>query len=98
MRQATPIYAGDTMPATLEEVQDIARILSRYLPLDKANQLVVDLDKEIGERTDNDSLSTTLRMLRTHLDEMEEESFPGRQSVHSIKGNDGLRTYADTNR
>lgn len=86
------------MPATVEEAQDIVRILSRYLPLDRATQLVVDLDKEIGERTDNDSLRVTLRMLRTQLEDMEEEGFPGRQVIHSIKGNGGLRTYADINR
>jgi hypothetical protein len=86
------------MPTSPEEASDIVRIISRYLPLDRATQLAIDLDKEIGERTDNDSLRKTLRMLRCELEEMEEEGFPGRQAIHSIKGKDGLRTYADMNR
>jgi hypothetical protein len=52
------------MAASHDETIDIVRIMSRYLPQDKLEELSGDLYAHVGERTDNQSLAVTLRQLR----------------------------------
>lgn len=87
------------MPATNDEAMDIIRVMTRYLPLDKVQNLADDLCREVGSRSTNDSLRMTLLMLKEFADEAEPEDVEapagGRQSVHTIDPNKGgLVTYA----
>jgi hypothetical protein len=84
------------MPTTNQEANDIIAVISKYLPVDKARELAVELDEQIGARTENDSLRTTLGMLRKLLENNPFAYSPNmRTSVHSIKGKSGLHTYGD---
>ena len=53
------------MPTTIEEAQHITELISEYLGPRVASELTARLHKEVGEKTDNDSLKVTLKMLYT---------------------------------
>jgi hypothetical protein len=88
------------MPASHDETLDIVRIMSRYLPQDKLEELSADLYAHVGERTDNESLAVTLRQLRDVIHEDPENIFDkgNRQGLHYLGKPGGLRTYADAQR
>jgi hypothetical protein len=57
------------MPASKNEILDIVKILAKYLPLDKARALSRELYREVGVKTDNSSLRTTLYDLADYISE-----------------------------
>jgi hypothetical protein len=57
------------MPASKNEILDIVKILGKYLPFDKARALSTELYREVGAKTDNSSLRTTLYDLADYISE-----------------------------
>ena len=53
------------MPTSVGEAQKIVSIINEYIPTEVARQLMTRLDKEVGQLSDNESLSVSLHMLRT---------------------------------
>ena len=53
------------MPTSVSEAQKIVSIINEYIEPEVARQLMRRLDKEVGQVTNNDSLSVSLYMLRT---------------------------------
>jgi len=51
------------MPTTQNEAQVIVNIVTEYLPLKTAAELVGRLNEEVGKTTDNDSVKVTMQML-----------------------------------
>ena len=52
------------MATTSSEARKIIEIINDFLPEDKVKELTVRLNKEVGEKTDNESLKMTLNMFR----------------------------------
>ncbi len=56
------------MPTTTSEATQIIRISREYLQFDKLKEMFVRLDEEVGAYTNNDSLKTSLSMMRRLVD------------------------------
>jgi len=56
------------MPTTTSEATQIVQICQEYIQLDKLQELLVRLDEEVGQHTDNDSLKQSLAMMRSLVD------------------------------
>ena len=52
------------MPTSVEEANGIMEIMDDFLDADDARELTARLEHEIGQSTDNDSLKTSLEMLK----------------------------------
>jgi hypothetical protein len=57
------------MPASPQESLAMVKIIAKYLPWNKAKNLSVDLYNEVGKKTDNSSLRTTLYDLADYISE-----------------------------
>ena len=53
------------MPTSNTEAAKIVQISQEYIPMDKMKELFIRLDEEVGKHTDNDSLKTSLAMMRS---------------------------------
>ena len=53
------------MPTSNEEAQQIVQIMNDYLTVEDAKAITERLDREVGTKTDNDSLKVSLGMLKT---------------------------------
>jgi len=56
------------MPTTNSEANQIIKISQEYIQLDKLRELFIRLDKEVGQNSTNDSLKTSLTMMRMLVD------------------------------
>jgi hypothetical protein len=52
------------MPTSIEEANSIMEIMDDFLDADDARELTARLEHEVGQGTDNDSLKTSLEMLK----------------------------------
>ena len=52
------------MPTSVEEANSIMEIMDDFLDADDARELTARLEHEVGRGTDNDSLKTSLEMLK----------------------------------
>ena len=52
------------MPTSIEEANSIMEIMDDFLDADDARELTARLEHEVGQTTDNDSLKTSLEMLK----------------------------------
>ena len=52
------------MPTSKGEATKIYEIINDFLTLEEARAVTKRLDKEVGQKTDNDSLKVSLHMLR----------------------------------
>lgn len=50
------------------EAIHLMHIVMRYLDKDKALQMLCDMDFEIAELTENDSLKSSIKMVRDYLE------------------------------
>ena len=55
------------MPTTKNEAQTIISLVTEYLPRNKAAELLHRLNEEVGKKTDNESVQTTMQMLNDLL-------------------------------
>jgi hypothetical protein len=53
------------MPTSNSEAGTIVKIVKDYLSIEQMTELFTKLDEEVGQKTDNMSLKTSLAMLRT---------------------------------
>ena len=53
------------MPTSNKEAQQIVQIMNDYLTVEDAKAITERLDREVGTKTDNDSLKVSLGMLKT---------------------------------
>jgi hypothetical protein len=53
------------MPTSYDEAKKIQEIMNDFLTVDQAKEITRRLDKEVGEKTDNNSLKASLNMLKT---------------------------------
>ena len=56
------------MPTSQEEANKIYEIINEFLTFPQAREVTKKLDDEVGALTDNDSLKTSLHMLRSLYD------------------------------
>ena len=54
----------DKMPTSNDEARNIVLIMNDYLTPEKAASITRRLDEEVGQKSDNDSLKVSLKMLR----------------------------------
>ena len=52
------------MPTSKTEAVKIQEIINDFLSREDAREVMKRLDEEVGQKTDNDSLKVSLRMLR----------------------------------
>jgi hypothetical protein len=52
------------MPTSEDEAKKIQEIMNDYLTPEQAKEITARLDKEVGQKTENDSLKVSLHMLR----------------------------------
>ena len=52
------------MPTSNDEARNIVLIMNDYLTPEKAASITRRLDEEVGQKSDNDSLKVSLKMLR----------------------------------
>lgn len=52
------------MPTTTSEATHILQISREYISPEKLAEMLVRLDEEVGQHTENDSLKVSLAMLR----------------------------------
>ena len=57
------------MVTTASEGIHLVAILLRYMEKEKAYKMLCDMDFEIADMTDNESLRESIRMVRMYLDE-----------------------------
>ena len=58
------------MPTTTSEAAQILQISSNYIEPEKLAEMLVRLDEEVGQHTDNDSLKVSLAMLRKMVESL----------------------------
>ena len=56
------------MPTTQEEAAKIIEISQEFMSFDKLAELYKRLDEEVGKKSDNDSLKTSLQMMRAFME------------------------------
>lgn len=56
------------MPTSQEEAHKIYEIINEFLTFPQAREVTQRLDEEVGALTDNNSLKTSLHMLRNLYD------------------------------
>jgi hypothetical protein len=59
---------GIPLPTTQEEAVKIVEISQRFMPIEKLADLYVKLDEEVGKKSENDSLKTSLHMMRALME------------------------------
>ena len=52
------------MPTSEGEAKKIQEIMNNYLTPEQAKEITIKLDKEVGQKTDNNSLKVSLQMLK----------------------------------
>lgn len=52
------------MPTSINEAKKIQEIINDFLTEDEAKEITKRLYEEVGQKTDNDSLKTSLMMLK----------------------------------
>lgn len=57
------------MPTSNDEARNIVRIMNDFLSPEDAKAVTQRLDDEVGQKSDNDSLKVSLKMLRALYEE-----------------------------
>tara|TARA_Y100001951_G_C11106135_1_gene164815 strand:+ start:146 stop:403 length:258 start_codon:yes stop_codon:yes gene_type:complete len=62
------------MPTSINEAKKIQEIINDYLTVEQAVEITERLDIEVGQKTENDSLKVSLKMLRGLYEDVPNET------------------------